>query len=104
MGKPMYNSLLISAVKKTKEGSIELTNFPIWIIQKVLEAGPNVTQVKKGDIVLCNVKALENAAQPIKLKDKEYLIITERDIVWIYDEDEIKDQPMYELLNSISVF
>jgi co-chaperonin GroES (HSP10) len=101
MGKPMYNSVLITAVQKTKEGHVELSVPQTWIIQKVIEVGPSVMQVKKGDIVRCNLNALEKAAQPMKLKDKEYLLITERDIVWIYDEEESKELPVYDLLSTI---
>lgn len=96
----MYNAVLITAVKKTKEGNVELVNSQTWVIQKIIETGPSVTQVKKGDIVLCNINALEKSAYPLKLKDKEYLLITERDIMWIYDEDEIKNLPVFDLFST----
>jgi hypothetical protein len=101
MGKPMFNAVLVSSLKKTKEGHVELSVPQIWAIQKVVAIGPHTTSVSVGDVVHLNISTLERNAVPFKIGNKEGLLITERDILWIYDESEYETLINKELLETV---
>jgi hypothetical protein len=99
MGKPMFNALRVSAHMKTKEGEVHIANPQMWAIQKVLEVGPNVQSVQVGDVILLNTSNLDKTAFPLKVKNVESLLISERDILYIYDSEDVAELPNKEVLS-----
>ncbi len=105
---PMFNSIFVTCkrIKKTTEGGILLVtkvvddiDLEYEEIQKVMAVGPNCQQVSRGDEVCINFanfrqRLTETMAQKvdkktelkvpiITIEDREYIIVSERDLKYI---------------------
>ena len=85
MIKPIKKNVLVELQEKSKETSsgIVLTSADRDEVSKglVIETGPDVTEVKSGDMVMPNW----SAARKVNYNDKEYYIVSEEEIVIVFE-------------------
>lgn len=86
MLKPIKNNVVLELIDKekvTSSGIVLPSADPVEANKgKVVSLGPNVEMVKEGDMVLPNW----NAARQIKYNEFEYYVVSEDDIVLIFEE------------------
>jgi co-chaperonin GroES (HSP10) len=84
--KPIKNNVVLELIDKekvTSSGIVLPSADPVEANKgKVVSLGPNVEMVKEGDMVLPNW----NAARQIKYNEFEYYVVSEDDIVLIFEE------------------
>lgn len=87
MLRPIKNNIIVELIEKEKvsAGGIVLQSADREEVSKglVLAIGPNVEYIKVGELVLPNW----NKAQKSKFDDKEFYVISEDEIVLIFDEE-----------------
>lgn len=87
MLRPIKNNIIVELIEKEKvsAGGIVLQSADREEVSKglVLAIGPNVEYIKVGELVLPNW----NRAQKSKFDDKEFYVISEDEIVLIFDEE-----------------
>jgi chaperonin GroES len=85
MLRPIKNNIIVELIEKEKisAGGIVLQSADREEVSKglVLAIGPNVEYIKVGELVLPNW----NRAQKSKFDDKEFYVISEDEIVLIFD-------------------
>lgn len=85
MIKPIKKNVLVELQEKSKEtaSGIILTSADRDEVSKglVIETGPDVTEVKSGDMVMPNW----SAARKVNYNDKEYYIVSEEEIVIVFE-------------------
>jgi co-chaperonin GroES (HSP10) len=85
MIKPIKKNVLVELQEKSKEtaSGIILTSADRDEVSKglVIETGPDVTEVKSGDMVMPNW----SAARKVNYNDKEYYIVPEEEIVIVFE-------------------
>ena len=86
MLKPIKNNVVLELIQKekvTSSGIVLPSADPVEANKgKVVSLGPDVEMVKEGDMVLPNW----NAARQIKYNEFEYYVVSEDDIVLIFEE------------------
>ena len=86
MLKPIKNNVVLELIDKekvTSSGIVLPSADPVEANKgKVVSLGPDVEMVKEGDMVLPNW----NAARQIKYNEFEYYVVSEDDIVLIFEE------------------
>jgi co-chaperonin GroES (HSP10) len=84
--KPIKNNVIVELIDKekvTSSGIVLPSADPVEANKgKVVSLGPDVEIVKEGDMVLPNW----NAARQIKYNEFEYYVVSEDDIVLIFEE------------------
>jgi co-chaperonin GroES (HSP10) len=84
--KPIKNNVIVELIDKekvTSSGIVLPSADPVEANKgKVVSLGPDVEMVKEGDMVLPNW----NAARQIKYNEFEYYVVSEDDIVLIFEE------------------
>jgi co-chaperonin GroES (HSP10) len=84
--KPIKNNVVLELIDKekvTSSGIVLPSADPVEANKgKVVSLGPDVEMVKEGDMVLPNW----NAARQIKYNEFEYYVVSEDDIVLIFEE------------------
>lgn len=85
MIKPIHKNVIVELQEKSKEtaSGIILTSADRDEVSKglVVEIGPEVTEVKTGDMIMPNW----SAARKVLFDDKEYYIVSEDEIVIVFD-------------------
>lgn len=86
MLRPIKNNVIVELIDKekvTSSGIVLPSADPVEANKgKVVSLGPDVEMVKGGDMVLPNW----NAARQIKYNEFEYYVVSEDDIVLIFEE------------------
>ena len=89
MIKPLKKNVLVVRLKKksTTESGIILQSDHDGNVDRaqVIATGNEVTMVKKDDIVFCDW----NKAIPVTLNDIAHYVISEDNIVWVFEDDSI---------------
>jgi co-chaperonin GroES (HSP10) len=84
--RPIKNNVIVELIDKekvTSSGIVLPSADPVEANKgKVVSLGPDVEMVKEGDMVLPNW----NAARQIKYNEFEYYVVSEDDIVLIFEE------------------
>lgn len=93
-GKVLFNSVYTTVEKRKsniilKDDAVDGYVLP-W--QKVIAVGPHVENIKVGDTVLINIEKFKDRLPGVEIKDNMYLALTERDIMYIYDESEVPEE------------
>lgn len=86
MLKPIKNNVIVELIEKEKVTSsgivLSSADSDEASRGKVISLGPDVTEIKEGDIVLPNW----NAARKTKYENTEYYIVSEKEIVLIFGD------------------
>ena len=89
MIKPLKKNVLVVRLKKksTTESGIILQSDHDGNVDRaqVIATGNEATMVKKDDIVFCDW----NKANPVTLNDIAHYVISEDNIVWVFEDDSI---------------
>ena len=87
MIKPLKKNVLVVRLKKktTTAAGIILQSDHDGNVDRaqVIATGPEVTQVKPDDIVFCDW----NKANPVTIDDVPHYVVSEDNIVWVFDSD-----------------
>lgn len=89
MIKPLKKNVLVVRLKKkttTAAGIILQSDHDGNVDRaKVIAVGAEVTMVKKDDIVFCDW----NKANPVTVDDVPHYVISEDNIVWVFEDDSL---------------
>lgn len=91
-GKVLYNSVYTTVNKKKSKiilSESDGTDGHVLPYQEVVKVGPHVENIKEGDIVLINIDKFQNKLPGVEINNNIFLAITERDVMYVYDESEI---------------
>lgn len=96
-GKVLFNAVLTTINKQTHHGKIELAqkSQKAYTYQDIVLTGSLVDSVKPGDTVEINPRVFAQGVPILTLGDSEYALISERDILYVYDKSEV---PKVELV------
>lgn len=91
MPKVLFNSVLTTANGKETKVILkdEQMGLNIYPYQEVLQVGASVQEIKPGDIVHIKTENFKESPS-IEIDGKLYLLISERDIKFIYEKEELE--------------
>lgn len=91
-GKVLFNSIYTTVNKKKSNIILNedgMSDGHVLPYQEVVAVGPHVENIKVGDTILINIDKFQNKLPGVDINNHIFLAITERDVMYVYDESEV---------------